>query len=256
MNWTKESAKSEVYHDIWSSASNYLNFLKQKTNNLDAVNSMFNKIGPSLGPSLKILDLGCGMAWTSALLKQKYDHKITLIDLYDGDKVFDKHSRDMFKLLNVSYDNVNFIHGNFNNISVLRTNYDMIIMTSAIHHIYELDALLIDIKGLLSNDGIFLILNENPVGHLKYSWYLLKNYIHDFFLHLFRPRYKLFKQISHCGIKYDPILGDYYIPARRYKYLLDTNHFDYQIFDSGFKQYIELKTDHTLKHILCQKKKF
>ncbi len=256
MNWTKEGSKAEVYHDIWCSASNYLDFLEQKTNNLNAVNYMFDRIEPSLGSSLKILDLGCGMSWTSALFKKKFNNKIDSIDLYDGDKIFHKHSRDMFELFNISYENVNFIHGNFNNVGELSTTYDLIIMTSAIHHIYELNSLMIDINKLLHNDGFFLILNENPVGHLKYSWYLIKNYIHDFFLHLFKPEYKLFKQISHCGIKYDPTLGDYYIPERRYKYLFDINHFDYQIIDSGLKQYIELYTDHTLKHILCQKKKF
>lgn len=230
--------------------------MNKKTNNLNAVNLFFETIVLPVGDNLNVLDIGSGMSWTSALFKQKFGRKVSKIDLFDGDDTFENLIRDMFKLWKVDYNNVNFIKGDFENLSSLREKYDIIIMTSAIHHIYKLDKLLFDIKNLLSDNGIFLIMNENPVPHLRFTWFLFKNYLHDFISHLFAPKYSLFKQISHCGIMYDPILGDYFIPLRRYIYLFGKNGFTFEIFDTGFKQYKELYADHTLKHIICRKQEF
>jgi ubiquinone/menaquinone biosynthesis C-methylase UbiE len=256
MKWTNKSTANEGYTGIWNSAFNYLNFLNDKTNNLRAVNLLFDTIELPTGNNLNVLDLGCGMAWTSALLKQKFDHKIRKIDLFDADESFENHSENMFKIFDVDFKNVKFIKGNFDELNALDEKYDIIMMTSAIHHSYDLYNLVSDIRGLLSDRGILLILNENPVPHLKFTWFLIKNYLHDFLLHLFKPRYSIFKQISHCGIKYDPILGDYLIPLNRYVYLFDLLDLDYRLFDTRLKQYLEIATDHTLKHFICYKKEY
>lgn len=256
MNWKSESASKAAYTDIWKSAENYLNFLNKKTNNLNAVNLLFDKVVLPVGDNLNVLDIGSGMSWTSALFKHKFGQNLNKIDLFDGDETFDDLSRNMFKLWKVDYENVNFIKGDFANLSSLNDKYDIIIMTSAIHHVYKLDKLLKDIEFLLSDKGIFLIINENPVPHLRFTWLLLKNYLHDFMSHLFAPKYTLFKQVSHCGIMYDPTLGDYLVPLRRYIYLLGKNGFTFKILDTGLKQYKELTTDHTLKHIICRRKEF
>lgn len=254
MNWKKESTNRASYEGIWDSAENYLNFLNNKTNNIKSVLYALNSPNIFEGSNLSVLDLGCGMSWTSAMLKSKFPDKIKDIDLYDGDETFGRLSRDMFQLWNIEYNDVNFITGNFDNIGFIKKKYDIIIMTSAIHHVYELDKLIGDIYLLLKTDGIFLILNENPIPHFKFTWYLLKNYLHDIGCHFFRPKYFQFKQISHCGIKYDPTLGDYFIPLRRYEYLLDVHGFSFELLDSGLKQYTEMETDHTLKHFICRKR--
>lgn len=253
-SWIKLGNKrSLIQNDIWSSAKNYHNFLINKTNNERSVlklNTFFENF--FVKEKNKLLELGCGMGWLSAFLKNKYQNKISNIDLLDIDFNFKKHTKEMFKIYNASYDNVNFFELNFSQIDTLKNSYDLILLTSSIHHYYDLYDLLSSIKKILNKDGYLIILNENPISRSRFTWELLKNYIHDFYSHLFSNKYKRFKQISHCGIKYDPILGDYIFPLDRYKFCFKNLGYKYEICDSKYEQYRDRKLGHTLKHFICQ----
>ena len=255
MNWINKSNKSSlVQNNIWSSAENYFEFLVNYTNNLNSFNSIQNELDEIFkNKNLKILELGCGMAWTSAYIQSIYSKNISEIHLLDMDNNFDKMSKDMFKLFQSDTSNVQFHNCDFNNIQ-FEQKFDVIILASSIHHFYDLDNLFKIFISIMSKGSTILIINENPINHFKFSYFLLKNYIHDFYKHLFNPNYKKFKRISHCGIEYDPELGDLYIPLRRYNYLFEKYNLEYKCIDSKLQQYKFMKLDHTLKHFICRKK--
>ena len=178
MKWSeKGNLKSQIDNDIWSSAKKYKDFLYTYTNNqrsLDSLESKFDSIFSK--NEIEICELGCGMGWLSAYLKSKYNSKIKNIDLIDYDPKFAELSKDMFNLYKTSYNNVQFINKSFENISELNSKYDLIIMSSSIHHFYDIYDFFNELQLKLKSHGYLILINENPINKLKFTFQLLKNY--------------------------------------------------------------------------------
>lgn len=117
-----------------------------------------------------VLDLGAGIAWTSALLSRipevevVYATDIALARLQRAPAVFDVLGGDTCKL--------RLVRGGFGVIKLPDKSVNCIVMNGSFHHCYDSDAssLFMEMHRVLTDDGLIVLSNEHYVD----GWWYLK----------------------------------------------------------------------------------
>lgn len=123
---------------------NYL-FWATKKKRVQRAQKIFNLLEDKIAKSHQILNVGCGDGYLEKFIIEKYDSKITGIDTKQ----------------NENYP-VNLIVGNFEEINLPVSNFDIIIFSLSLHHIKNPEKVLLKAKQLLKNDGLLFILEIAP----------------------------------------------------------------------------------------------
>jgi ubiquinone/menaquinone biosynthesis C-methylase UbiE len=149
----------------------FLEWIKIKNNNL-------------LSSSVKYLDIGCGNAVKTLLFQNLF--KLSKNNIYGTDIETWGPYKENKKKLPLKFKLI------YNNKLDFKDNsFDFITCILTLHHVKELDKIILEIKRILKNDGIFLLIEHNAytdydkliidIEHLLYSalYDKKKNYIEN-----------------------------------------------------------------------------
>jgi len=147
-----ESAHYDSLHkDMWDSLQEQINLL---------VNDSIKHEKPT--KSLSMLDVGCGTGLsTKLMLESPLKSNISEITLLDTSPKMLEQAEAKAKTWNTPYHLIN------GNISVVTKIYDIIIISSVLHHIPDLKAFLSHISKALNPNGILLHLQDPNLDYLN-----------------------------------------------------------------------------------------
>jgi len=127
--------------------------------------------------------------------------------------------------------------GNFTPLLLDDDSIDLVVMSSAFHHAPEPEALLADLRRVLSRSGAVVLLNETPwppLGLLGFSLRLM-------LVHLWNlaglPQRRWAGELGDDHVLYDPRLGDRAYSARAWRALARRGGFALQMRDTGMFSY-------------------
>lgn len=142
----------------------------------------------------RVLDLGCGQGYGSFLLSENAK-EVTGLDYHEPAI---SYAREKYKR-----DNLKFIHLNASSLKKLEERFDCICCFQVIEHIKEVDEFLMDIGGLLGENGIFICSTPNKLDASPNSLgpankFHVKEYLAEEFFQLLK---KYFDEVSMSGLK-------------------------------------------------------
>ena len=137
-----------MHSDMWGSLQEQINLLIDDLFKYEAIKSS----------KLSLLDIGCGTGLsTQILLNSKLGEHINQITLLDTSSNMLKFAEEKAKTWNKKYKTVNSY------LSELDEKFDVIIISSVLHHIPDLEAFLKQVDEALNKNGI-LIHIQDPNG--------------------------------------------------------------------------------------------
>lgn len=145
----------------------------------DAVQNMNNYIGTLLGLSLeesvKILDVGCGVAATSRYLAKKYPHcHFTGISLGAEEiKLAQKRQQEQ------QIENVNFFSRNYTNTRFQNNSFDNAFAIESIIYAVNKKDVVTEISRILKHDGKFIIIDAFLKSNPPWNSFLNNLYVLD-----------------------------------------------------------------------------
>lgn len=203
--------------------------------------------------SLKILDSGCGSGWLSIdLSKYKEVREIVALDSSEFNLTF--LLPKLNDLMGGNIKKISLQRGLFNPLNFEDKYFDIIVMSSAIHHSPNIKETLSEYKRVLKDNGVIILLNETPLTWFQYFKYMWKEFIYINYSHLKRS-IKSFHMVSNNGILYDPYLGDTYYSFFHFIKIFEIIDMNYSIIDTGLFPYQSLKNQkYRLTHFILKKK--
>ncbi len=173
-----------------------------------------------------IISLASGTGWLEGkFLRDKKINKLTLID-------FSKHrihelGPKTLKLFGFELDRADFVYGNILDLKIKNNSQDIILLSQAFHHINEPIKLLNEIKRVLKDDGVVIILGEH-----YYSWKIKLNRIIKHYIKYFL-NYKKYRKLNSFFPEYKSLFppsyekGDIHYSKLEYHHLFTSMMFDY-----------------------------
>lgn len=223
----------------------------EQTNYLEAVKLIdWDKY---LKPGATVLDLGGGIGWLTAYLSG-YEN-VAKINFLDSSRDFvEKMMPEIVRIMAGNPDKIVPVEALFSPLYFEDKSLDVVVICSTLHHADNIEALLVEIKRILKDDGVLLVLNETPVSHSYYVVYLLKQFI-KIMANTLSCTYKSDSpSISSSGSLCDPYLFDRMYPLWYWNKAINLAGFSsVKVVDSG---YVTLKSEDkglNLTHFICCK---
>lgn len=227
----------------------YLARISEQCNYLDAVKLIDWK--SCLRKDCSVLDLGCGGGWLTGYLS-KFESVSTAYAL-DSSKYF---LLDMMPkivmLMGGRQEKIVPIEGLFTPLMFEDGALDVVVASSVLHHADSLESVLMEIRRVLKNDGVLVILNETPASGIRHVLSLTKAFV-KIFLNASLHRYQsVSASVSSCGYLYDPLLGDRDYPLWYWEEAIGRSGFAItQMLDSGMST-LKAQKGRSLVHFVCR----
>lgn len=236
--------------DYTSDPYKYFNRVCRECNYLDAVENI--RWSKYIKEDSKVLDLAGGTGWLSAYLSKNSDVKsITLVDL--SKQYLSVNLPVSVELLNGDLSKIHTIEGFFTPLLLEDEQFDLIVVSSSLHHAENLEEVLIDLHRVLKTDGYCLILNETPVSQLLYLRIVILSFLRILKSILVKFYTPISPKISASGYLYDPHLGDIMYPTWYWKKAIHTSGLSLvETVDSGLSTVKKVK-GLPLTHFICKK---
>jgi SAM-dependent methyltransferase len=143
----------------WKEPGELIDFLRDATNHLDAAEAF--AWGDVLRPGARVLDLGCGSGWLTAMLSARPDvDRVVAMDL--SPRLLETVLPAVLDRLNGRAEIVERVCGTFTPLPLEDGSLDLVAMSSAFHHSDRPDALLDELRRVLAPRGAIVLLNETP----------------------------------------------------------------------------------------------
>lgn len=187
----------------------YFNRVCLECNYLDAVKEIdWNAMIPD---NARVLDLAGGTGWLTAYLSAH--PKVKNITIVDASKSYLQTNLPVSVIrLEGKSEKIKSIEGYFAPLLVEDGYYDMIVVSSSLHHADNLEAVIKELNRALIPGGRCFILNETPASNLGYLKTMLMAFFRIFTRTLKRDFMAVSPSISSIGFLYDPLLGDRMFP--------------------------------------------
>jgi SAM-dependent methyltransferase len=247
-----DRAMIEMYPESNSSvenSENYLNTIGGICNYIAAIDQIpwpkYIKL------NAKVLDLGCGGGWLSAILS-KLD-AVEIVYALDSSRHF-LHGMLPQVMTEMGGDQSKLvpIEGLFQPLLFDDAHLDVVVASSALHHADRLEPVLKDIRRVLKPGGYLFILNETPwpgyrhlISVLAASVRILRD--------LLIQRYRSYSpSISASGYLYDPALGDRDYPRWYWEEAIRASGFEVlSVIDTGLPT-VKGSQGRSLIHYVCR----
>lgn len=153
-----EASHYDAMHtDMWGSLQQQINLL---VDDLFSYKNIENR-------KLSLLDVGCGTGLsTQILLNSKLGEYISELTLLDTSPNMLKHATEKAKTWGKNYKTVNAYLGD------LDEKFDVIIISSVLHHIPDLEAFLKQVDNALNTGGILIHIQDPNGDHLNDGSYI------------------------------------------------------------------------------------
>lgn len=187
----------------------YFERVCKECNYLDAVKVIdWNTMIPE---DAKVLDLAGGTGWLTAYLSAQ--PKVKEITIIDASKMYLEVNLPVsVKHLQGKIEKIKTIEGFFSPLLVSDNSFDMIVVSSSLHHADNLESVVKELHRVLKPDGRCFILNETPAGNLAYIKTMFMAFLRIFVSTIKRNFKPTSPSISSSGFLYDPLLGDRMFP--------------------------------------------
>jgi 2-polyprenyl-3-methyl-5-hydroxy-6-metoxy-1,4-benzoquinol methylase len=160
-----EASHYDAMHtDMWRSLQQQVNLL---------VGDLFShkKIG---SPELSLLDIGCGTGLsTQILLSSKLGEYISQVTLLDTSPNMLKYAAEKAKTWNKKYKTVNSYLGG------LDEKFDVVIISSVLHHIPDLEVFLKQVDQAMNPNGILIHLQDPNGDYLNDAVYIKRRELYE-----------------------------------------------------------------------------
>jgi len=192
---TEESFACLLHH--LEVSSNFRRYFEQALEGF-----MKRLVSPPKSQDLNLLDLGCGVAWTSAILANKQE--VRHVYAVEASQERLKHAQWVVRHFGVPLEKVTLQLGTFAEFQV-PGRVDGIILCASFHHCYNdtVDLLFSNIQEILAPGGKILLANEHYVDF----WFNLHRIL-SFLKHFFKQK-KLFYSLSNLRAPY-PFDGEHW----------------------------------------------
>jgi SAM-dependent methyltransferase len=199
----------------------------------------------------KVLDLGCGGGWLSAILS-KFDRVETVYALDSSRHFLNNLVPQVMTLMSGDQRKLVSIEGMFQPLLFEDSHLDVVVASSALHHADNLESVLKEIRRVLKPGGYLFVLNETPWPGYRHWLSVLAasvRILRDLLIQRYRP---LSPSISATGYLYDPALGDRDYPRWYWEAALRASEFELQsIIDTGLPT-VKGSQGRSLIHYVCR----
>lgn len=204
-----------------------------------------------LPPKAKVLDLGCGGGWLSAMLS-RLDAVETLYALDSSRHFLHNMVPQVMALMAGDQNKLVPIEGLFQPLLFDDAHLDVVVASSALHHADSLEPVLKDIRRTLKPGGYLFVLNETPWPGFRHWLSVLAasvRILRDLLIQRYRA---VSPSISASGYLYDPALGDRDYPRWYWEDALRASGFDLQsVIDTGLPT-VKGSQGRSLIHFVCR----
>jgi len=199
-----------------------------------------------------ILDIGCGGGWLSAYLS-KNDSVKKIYSIDSSLNYLDNFLPESIRLAKGVSEKIEACQGLFIPLIIQSNSVDLIVISSALHHADSIGSVLSEFSRALKPGGYLLILNETPIGGIRYIYEISKAFAKIILQSTLQKYSSHVQKVSAGGFLNDPYLGDVDYPDWYWKKAIVANGFDLidQI-DSKLAT-VAGAPGRTLKHFICQK---
>ena len=173
--WSKSISRFyPQYSYIWETPEENIKFFKTMTYYFESIalldwNNLIDK------PDSKLLDLGCGTGWLSAVLSRL--DNVASIDSLDSDtNNLSKMLPEVIKILGGKVEKIKPIRGLFQPILREDKYYDIIVASSAVHHSDSLIGLLKELNRAVSDNGKVILINEIAFSSFHFLKFIVKQF--------------------------------------------------------------------------------
>lgn len=251
--WSKSISRFyPQYSYIWENPEENIKFFKTMTYFFESM-AFLDWTFIIDKPNSKLLDIGCGTGWLSALLS--LNDKVASIDALDSDvNNLNKMLPEVIKILDGKAGKITPIRGLFQPILQDDNYYDIIVASSAVHHSENLIGLLKELNRVVANDGKIILINETPHSNFSILKFITKRFI-EIIIKMFNHNYTEYeKQVSAMGCLSDPYLGDRIYSISQWKKAFEVSNFNYQIIETPYCTYKDNRSSHKLTNFILTKK--
>lgn len=134
--WEKLSKRNKFESCFWS---------KKKIEEFEEIVEEYTK-------DKKVLDLGCGTGILSSMLTKSF--RLVGVDI----------STDLLNIAKGRHKLQSLIRGDAEFLPLRKNSFDVVIVAFLLHHLENIDKCLVEIKRILVNTGILIILEPNPTN--------------------------------------------------------------------------------------------
>jgi len=139
-------------------AKDYTDYVHSESNfwNRYLENPAFEKLLKDKVKGKKVLDLGCGSGISSIKLKK-----------WGGDVVGIDISKNMLKIAEINYPEIEFIHGNIEKLPFKKCSFDVVASSLAIHYVKDLSKVFDEVYKVLKKEGLFVFSTQHPIFNTR-----------------------------------------------------------------------------------------
>jgi len=240
------------YLKEWTDAPEHYNSLVNKWNTRVAIQKINHSELLKGKKDLIVLDSGCGSGWLSVDFS-KYEEIKQIVALDSSEFNLSTLLPQINDLIGGKIEKITAYRGLFNPLNFKDKHFDIIVMSSAIHHSPNIRETLNEYKRVLKDDGVILLLNETPLTWFQYLTYMWKEFFYINYSH-FKRSIKSFHMVSNNGILYDPYLGDTYYSFSHFVKIFSSIGMSYTIVNTGLFPYQHMKNQkYCLTHFILKK---
>ena len=234
-------------------------YLKSARDYLDTVGETCNYIAACelvpwenyLPSNAKVLDMGCGGGWLSAMLS-RVDSVETIYALDSSQHFLQSLLPQVMALMKGNQVKLVEIEGLFQPLLFDDAHLDVVVASSALHHADNLESVLKEIRRTLKPGGLLFVLNETPWPGYRHLLSVLAasvRTLRDLSLQRYRP---VSPSVSASGYLYDPALGDRDYPVWYWKEALRASGFVIEsVMDTGMPT-VKGSKGRSLVHFVCR----
>ena len=261
-SWLNEQALQGITQFDVAMSNTYLgpnSYLQNGSDYLNTIGNICNYMAACellswndyLPTKAKVLDIGCGGGWLSAILS-RIDCVETIYAL-DSSRYFLKELLpQVVTSLGGNKDKLVEIEGLFQPILFDDAYLDVVVASSSLHHAENLESVLKEIRRTLKPGGLLFVLNETPRSGFRHLLSVLIasfRILRDLLLQNYRP---IAPSISASCYLYDPALGDRDYPIWFWKDALNASGFRIENLINTGMPTVKGSKGRSLIHFVCR----
>ena len=220
---------------LWERPDELIEFLRGNTNHLDAAEALH--WDGLLTPGARVLDLGCGAGWLTAMLSTR--EEVAEVIAMDGSPhLLENVLPGVLEILGGRAEVVERVCGSFTPLPLDDSSVNLVVMGSAFHHSDSPDALLDELARVLARGGAVALVNETPWRRLAMANLALRTIVVTALNLLGSDRIRRIPgHLASSHAVYDDVLGDRAYTLAQWRDLARRHAFELEVRDSGLYPY-------------------